>query len=108
MVAATADNRLQQTSMKNLRGLATARQERLCLTIALYRTGDHAGAAEPKQLGIGKALMDQIRDVVTCGPPSSSPGISRPCQCTVVSAVRPFATDIFTSSPRLTLSVGPR
>jgi len=65
LAAATADNPLQQSSMRNLRGLAAARQEGLRQTIALYRTGDHAGAAEPKRLGVGAALMDQIRAVVT-------------------------------------------
>ena len=64
LAAATADNPRQQTSMQTLRGLAAAKQERLRQTIALYRTGDHAAATEPKRLGVGKALMDQIRDVV--------------------------------------------
>ena len=40
LAAATADNPRQQTSMQTLRGLAAARQERLRLIIALYRTGD--------------------------------------------------------------------
>lgn len=65
LAAATADNPRQQTSMQTLRGLAAARQERLRQTIALYRTGDHAGATKPERLGVGKALMDQIRDVTT-------------------------------------------
>ncbi|MBC7669591.1 MAG: CHASE3 domain-containing protein, partial [Gemmatimonadaceae bacterium] len=64
LTAATADNPLQQTSMKTLRGLATARQEGLRQSVALYRSGDHMGATAPRQLGVGKALMDQIRGVI--------------------------------------------
>ena len=64
LAAATTDNPRQQASMKTLRSLAAARQEHIRLIIALYRTGDHAGAANPERLGVGKALMNQIRDVV--------------------------------------------
>ena len=62
---ATADNPRQQVSMKRLRDLATARQEGVRQTIALYRSGDRAAATTQQHLGVGKALMDQIRSVVT-------------------------------------------
>lgn len=58
--AATADDPRQQALMRRLRDLVAARQVRLSQTIALYR----GGAMSPKQLGPGKALMDQIHDVV--------------------------------------------
>ena len=62
--AATADNPRQHASMGRLRDLAAARLARLSQALALYRSGDHASATSPKQLGPGKALMDQIRDVI--------------------------------------------
>ena len=64
LAAATADNPRQQTSMQTLRGLAAARQERLRQAIALYRTGDRAGATESQRLAFGDALTGQIRGVV--------------------------------------------
>jgi CHASE3 domain sensor protein len=62
--AATADNPVQQAWMKRLRDLSAARLARMEQTIALYRSGDHAGATARQQLAPGKALTDQIRDVV--------------------------------------------
>jgi signal transduction histidine kinase len=61
--AATADNPRQQASMRQLRDLAAARQQDLRQTIALYRSAGHTSA--PSRLGSGKALMDQIRGLVT-------------------------------------------
>jgi signal transduction histidine kinase/CheY-like chemotaxis protein len=63
--AATADNPGQRASMRRLRDLSAARQARLSQNIALYRGGDHAGAAAPRQLDPGNALMDQIREAIT-------------------------------------------
>ncbi len=62
--AATADNPRQQAWMKRLRDLSPARQERLSHALARYRSGDRAGAVTLRELGPGKALMDQIRNVI--------------------------------------------
>lgn len=62
---ATADNPAQRASMRRLSDLVAARLVGLNQTIVLYRSGDQDGARSSNQLGLGKAVMDQIRDVVT-------------------------------------------
>ena len=65
LAVATADDPRQRASMGRLRDLAAAMQLNLRQTISLYRGAGRASATAPRQLALGKTLMDHIRGVVT-------------------------------------------
>src|SRR5262245_26860687 len=79
----------------------------ICLAVVPSACGWYHNVQAP-WLTVNAGVYVAPAAMTFCGPPSTDGGTCSPCQCTVVSSPRLLVTSIRTSSPLLTLMVGPR